>query len=416
MSSSTLENLRETLRNIRRRRSRLNILRQASIAVIAIVALALLLSLIETWLDPSRTVSIVLFGILVAGSIAIAVAAALQLRRSRSDDHYLAHYVEDRIPDLEQRLLTSLEFNSDDESDGRKGVSRQFVRQLWLDAEAHVQEQQQRVESVASLRTSWWALGSACATVAIAVAALLLSDALLTGASRLLWPFSQEAAPAVAAVEAPAPISITVEPGDISMQQGNAATIVARVTNAMPTDIQLRLQTDNVNWQELTMRQEGSGSDSATYSYFLPSVQENTTYYVNFVHNGEQRSEQFRISLYDLPQVEQIDVAYRYPEYTGITNDAEEDAGDMLVPEGTQVDLLVTFNKNVETATIEFEENESGYQALPLTIEGNIGRATLTVTGDAIYRVTARDFEQLASENPLDYYIRAIPDQPPELA
>jgi len=416
MSSSTLENLRETLRNIRRRRSRLNVLRQASIAVIAIVGFALLLSLVEAWLDPSRTISILLFGILVAGSIAIAVASALQLRRARSDDHYLAHYVEDRIPDLEQRLLTSLEFHSDDESDGRKGVSRQFVRQLWLDAEAHVQEQQQRVESVASLRTSWWALGSACATVAVAVVALLLSDALLTGATRLLWPFSEEAAPPVAVIEAPAPISISVEPGDIAMQRGNAATIVARVTNAMPTEIQLRLQTDNVNWQELTMRQEGSGSDSATYSYFLPSVQENTTYYVNFVHNGEQRSEQFRISLYDLPQVEQIDVAYRYPEYTGITNDAEEDAGDMVVPEGTQVDLLVTFNKNVESATIEFEENESGYQALPLTIEGNTGRATLTIAGDGIYRVTARDFERLVSENPLDYYIRAIPDQPPELA
>lgn len=416
MSSSTLENLRETLRNIRRRRSRLHILRQTSIAVIAIVCLALVLSLIETWLNPSRTVSIVLFSILVTGSIAIAVVCALQLRRSRSDDHYLAHYVEDRIPDLEQRLLTSLEFNSEDGSDGRTGVSRQFVRQLWLDAETHVQEQQQQVESVASLRTSWWTLGSACATVAVAVLALLLSDALLTGAGRLLWPFSEEAAPPVAVIEAPAPISITVEPGDISMQRGEAATIVARVNNAMPSEIQLRLQTDNVNWQELTMRQEGSGSDSATYSYFLPSVQENTTYYVNFFHNGEQRSEQFRIDLYDLPQVEQIDVAYRYPEYTGIINNAEEDAGDMVVPEGTQVDLVVTFNKNVESATIEFEENESGYEPLPLAIDGNTGRATLTVSGDGVYRITARDFEQLVSENPLDYYIRSIPDQPPELA
>src|SRR5690606_6356541 len=188
MSSSTLENLRETLRNIRRRRSRLNVLRQTSIAVVAIVGLALLLSLVEVWLDPSRALNILLFAVLVIGILAIAVATVLQLRRIRSDDHYLAHYVEDRIPDLEQRLLTSLEFNSEDDSDGRRGVSRQFVRQLWLDAEAHVQEQQQRVESVASLRTSWWALGSACASVAVAAAALLLSEALLSGASRLVWP------------------------------------------------------------------------------------------------------------------------------------------------------------------------------------------------------------------------------------
>ncbi len=415
MTSPTLENLRQTLSTLRRRRSRLYVLQQVSLAVVGVVALVLLLSALEAWWQPSRGGDIALFSILVAGVAAAIWHVLYRVGRMQSDDQFLAQYVEGRIPDLEQRLLTSLEFNSDAMDADTRGVSPQFVRQLWADAEIHVQEQQQQVDEVIPTRNSWVSLGSALGTVVIAAAALLLSDALLTSAGRLLWPFASEPAAPVATVEVPREILISVEPGDISMQRGDAATIVARVTNAMPSEIQLRVQSDNVNWQELTMRQDASGSDSASYSYFMPSVQEDVVYYVNFVQNGEQRSEQFRISLYDLPKVEQIDVAYQYPEYTGIEDNAETDTGDMLVPEGTQVELLVTFNKNVETATLEFQDNEAGYQNLPLTIEGNTGRATLTITGDGVYRVMAEDFEDLVSQDPLDYYIRAIPDEPPEL-
>lgn len=414
MSSPTLENLRQTLRNIRRRRSRLYALHQVSIAVFAVTVLALLLSLLEIWLAPSRTVAVVLFGVLLVAVVAAIGYVVARLRRVKSDDNYLAHYIEGRIPDLEQRLLTSLEFSADD-YEGSKGVSPQFVRQLWADAEAHVHEQQARVDQVVSSRSSWVSASSAFAMMTVAVVALLLSEALLTAAGKLVWPFGAEPVSIVAVVEGVPEIVISVEPGDIDMQRGDSATIVARVTNATPSEIQLRVQTDNVNWRELIMRQDGSGSDSATYSYFMPALQEDIIYYVNFVQNGEQRSEQYRIRLYDLPKVEKIDVAYNYPAYTGIEDNAEEDSGDMLVPEGTQAELVITFNKNVQTASIEFQDNENGYESIPLTIDGNTGRATISVAGDGVYHVMAEDSEDLVSKDPLDYYIRSIADMPPEL-
>ncbi|OGT74357.1 MAG: hypothetical protein A3H44_02070 [Gammaproteobacteria bacterium RIFCSPLOWO2_02_FULL_57_10] len=391
------------------------VLQQVSLAVIAVTVLALSLSLLEAWLQPSRAINITLFFVLLAGVAGAIGFVIVRMQRMQQDDQFLAQYVDGRIPDLEQRLLTSLEFTSDDIENGRKGVSQQFIRQLWADAETHVHEQQQRVDQVVSSKTSWYSASSALAVVVVAMSALLLSDALLNAAGKLFWPFTPEPVAPVAVIEEPLEIAISVEPGDISMQRGDAATIVARVTNASPSEIQLRIQTDNVNWQDLTMQQDRSGSDSASYSYFMPSVQEDLVYYVNFVQNGEQRSEQFRISLYDLPKVEQIDLAYQYPQYTGIENNSEEDTGDMLVPEGTEVELQVTFNKNVETAVIEFQEGEAGYQSVPLTIDGNIGRASFTVAGDSVYRVVATDFEDLVSQDPLDYYIRSIPDQPPEL-
>ena len=100
------------------------------------------------------------------------------------------------------------------------------------------------------------------------------------------------------------------------------------------------------------------GSEGGTYSYFVPSLEEDTTYYVTFDERGEQSSPQFRINLFDLPQIEQIDVAFDYPEYTGMQDASEEDSGDIFVPEGTIVDLRVTFNKPIAQASINFEESK----------------------------------------------------------
>ena len=222
----------------------------------------------------------------------------------------------------------------------------------------------------------------------------------------------------------PLEIEISVEPGDIEMQRGESVTIVARVYNAAPDSIVLRLQDDNVNWQNVSMRRDGS--EGGTYSYFVPSLEEDTTYYVTFDERGEQSSPQFRINLFDLPQIEQIDVALDYPEYTGMQDALEEDSGDIFVPEGTIIDLRVTFNKPIAQASINFEESKpddedeidlpSPYEDTALTLNGNIGTTRFTVNQDGIYRISATDFSDMESPPALDYFIRSIEDNPPELA
>ena len=113
-----------------------------------------------------------------------------------------------------------------------------------------------------------------------------------------------------------------------------------------------------------------------------------------------------------MPQIEQIDLAFDYPDYTGIEDIIEEDSGDMVVPEGTVVDLRVTFNKTIATANVEFEESFRGeegeinpnasYEDLELQIDGNVGIARFTVNQDGIYRINATDYSDLSSQNPLD--------------
>lgn len=425
MSTPTFESLRQTLKNLRRRRTLLYLVKQGSYLVIALAVLALAVSGLSAWLDLDKTGTEVMFGFSLLAAAGLCWWFLQSIRRRQYDDRALAHYVEDHIPDLEQRLLTSLEFTEQDLQQGRAGVSQQFIQQLWQDAQTHVQQQQQQVESVMPARSSWVSALSA-AVVVLAVAVTFLSSELLFNAgSRLAWPFAIQD-PVVVIEEAP-DIEISVEPGNLEMQRGDSVTIVARVNNAAPEAVNLRLQDDNVNWRDVPMSRDGMGSDSATYSYFIPSLQEDTTYYVSFNEGEEHNSPQYQITLFDLPQIEKIRLSLLYPEYTGMEPEVEDESGDMVVPEGTMVEMEVTFNKAIAEASIDFDNsapvdgeeaaaNSRPYpEQLALNINGDKGTVGFTVYQDGVYRINARDLADMENRNPLDYFIRAIEDQPPEL-
>ena len=386
MSSPTFSTLRQTLRKIRRRHSRLYLLKYLSLAIIAAAALVLAMTGVEAWLDPGRDGSIGLFAATVFGVVVILGLLGRALYLKRADDRNLAQYVETRIPDLEQRLLTSLEFTDDELIHGRRGVSNQFIQQLWLDAQEHVQQQERHVETAIPAKQSWLTFAGAAAVVAAIALLFTVSETLLTAGSKLAWPFAiYEPEPEV--VAPPAPVEITIEPGNLELQRGSSVTIIAQVNNAIPANVTLRVQDDNVNWRDYTMSRDGSGSDSATYSYYIPMLDEDTTYYVTFTEADEHNSPQYQIDLFDLPQVEQIDVAFDFPEYTGYEDNEEEDSGDMVVPEGTEVGLTVTFNKPIAEATLVFQPsyNEEGeevivYEDIPLGLDGNLG--TVSFHGD----------------------------------
>jgi len=425
MPTPTFENLRETLQQLRRRRSQLFLLKQGSLHVISLACVVLAISLLGVWLEPAKAGSLLLFVLGVIGCGVILYRFYYLLNRRHTDDRALANYVEDHIPDFEQRLHTSLEYTEDDLKHGKAGVSSQFIKQLWEDAQVHVQRQQRQVEAVTPVRDSWISFASALGVIGVITVAFLSSEALLNAGSRLAWPFAIEEP--IIIVEIPPDIEINVEPGDVEMQRGESITIIATVNNATPEMVNLRLQDDNVNWRDVPMTRDGTGSDSASYSYFIPSLQEDTTYYISFIERGEQSSQQYRINLFDLPQIEQIDLAFDYPDYTGIEDLLEEDSGDMIVPEGTVVNLNVTFNKAIDTALVEFDERipadeeeaaalPAPYDDLQLAIDGNVGTATFTVNQDGVYRISATDRTGLQSQNPLDYFIRSIEDNPPELA
>lgn len=420
---ATVNNLRSALAAVRRRRQWLTVLQHTALLVVGIVVVLLAFSVLSLLLPDVYALQLALFALFAAASGYLGWRYLQGLGRLRTDDRQLASFVESRIPDLEQRLLTSLEFSADADAVHRAGVSAQFVEQLWVDADEHLREQHEQLQQVSDTRRPWTAAGTAAGVMALAVVAFVSSDALLRAGSQLLWPFSLRPEPVVEVVEQapaePVELLISVEPGDIRMQRGRSASINVRIENGAPGNVRLRMQSDQLNWYDVSMREEGAGSNGAAYSYYMPAVEQDLVYYVSVdvppgapgSSNGEQRTQQFTISLYDLPQAEQIDLAYNYPAYTGLENTTETDGGDMIAPEGTEVAMTVTFNKAVQSADIVFDDDTR----VPLTVQGVNGSATLVVERDTGYRIIATDMDRLQSEDPDVFYIRSIPDEPPQL-
>lgn len=425
MSSSNFNNLKLTLNALRRRRNQLLFIRFFSIFCVCASGLLLGATGVIYLVSPGKIVSLLITFLFLVAMGLVLWRLVSALFRSQGNDLRLAHYVEDRFPDLEQRLLTSLEFSDEDLASNRRGVSSQFVRQLWKDAEQHVAMQKSKVESTEPFRESGIAAATAVASLLVCALLFNFSEDWETASKAVVWPFDSSA---VVSVElAPLPVEISVEPGDIRQQSGDDLTVLVRIMNSEPNAVNLRLQQDRVNWVDFSMTLEGSEGGVSTYSYYFPSVEESGTYYISFNDMGDQTSREYAIDVYELPRIEQIDVALSYPQYTGMEDEIQEGNGDIFAPEGTEVDLTLSFNKPIDTAVVEFvvaeasrimdqNENEK-YPDLQIEIDagGLTGSAKFIALVDGLYMVTATDREALNSDKGIEYFIRVKKDQPPSL-
>jgi len=416
MTTPNLDSLRDTLYSLQRRQARLVLARQFGFALVAVcLVIAASLAVVAN-VTASPAVILVVTVASLALLVSIVAVAWRHRHRAQADQRALALYVEEKFPDLEQRLLTSIEFSQIEGEPLKAGVSPAFVEQLIKDARSHVELQRQEVERVGSPRESFIAMAAGLAAC-LALGLLLQESAQMRqAAQRLAWPFASEQRADIS--PAALPIALIVEPGDIELQRGSPLTFTARVENAQPGALTLRLQDDRLNWRDYPMVLDAADTGGATFSYYLPAVLKDSVYLVSLA-GDEQTSRQYQISLYDLPNVEQIDVALDFPAYTGEEDRIEIDGGDIVAAEGTEVSLTITFNKPLASAELQFADAGStsgeGYVNSSLTIDGLKATARFTVKGDGVYRLSATDLQGLQSDAPLDYYIRAIEDQPPQL-
>jgi hypothetical protein len=135
MSSHAIDVIQEYIRRVQRRRQRIFTVRQLSLGLACMVALWMMLGFLEMTCQFPLEVRITLLCILLIGAVAISVWCLHVSRQISIDDRRIAHYVEDHIPELEQRLITSMEFDQM----GNKGWSSQLVDQLWEDTRGQLQ-------------------------------------------------------------------------------------------------------------------------------------------------------------------------------------------------------------------------------------------------------------------------------------
>ncbi len=387
MAQARLDDLYDLLARVRWRWLTIRLTRAAARALLVAVTLLLVVLCTDHFLAPGDLPMTVL----AVGALMTALVFAgwtLWPLRLVPSDRQVARYIEERCPELEDRLASATEVAGSE----RALAFRDFVL---VDAAHKVRGVElDQVVARADVRSS---IARSLAVIAALLLVLMVGLGPVGRIGRTAWLYAF-----------PYRATLSVEPGDARVVAGEALHIRARLdgtvgalTRTLPSVI--LTMGDGVEHM-IEMRPAGDA-----YELDLPSVDSSFIYHVRA---ATITSELFEVEALVMPRVEGIDVAYRYPVFTGLLPRVELDGGDIYAPEGTEVTLTVRVDKPVREGALllatggRFELSSIGTHELT---------ATFDVVADDSYRVAIIDVDGLTNPLDIDYFIRAMLDRSPVL-
>jgi hypothetical protein len=205
---------------------------------------------------------------------------------------------------------------------------------------------------------------------------------------------------------APEPLpAFNVAPGDVRVRVGDHQ-LVWVTTDQKNASKAIRGRHVGGEWQTTAVE---PGQGDGVFAFQLRHLLVDTEYQVQI---GQLRSALHRISVWTPPEVVAIDLTYRYPAYLKMADHVVPHGGDIVVPQGTEVQLDVLVNKDLETTMMTLGD---GQELLLLRVEDGVWRANMTVTENDTYQILLRDLDGEENAKPRDYKITAKVDDPPDI-
>ena len=332
--------------------------------------------------------------------LAIAIRFIIRPLAKRVTSEQVALYMEEHDPSLKEAVSSAVEMGkpAEEASRSRPHLSQALVQKL-------VEQTVERCESIehghgiehdALKRSSAVLLGVALAGM---VAVLLSPSFMRYGASLLLNPMRS--------AQAASPYMILVAPGDIGVARGADQLVTAELRGFETEDTEIALKAEGEGeWHRFPMNlEEGDGQ----YSFMMFDLSSATEY---FVEANGVRSDLFRVDVSDLPYVRQIDLEYRFPDYTGLSPQTVEDGGDIAALRGTEIALTIHPTVTVAGGVLKVEGAEP--IALEGAAEGSL-TANLSVREDSFYRIELEAFDGTMQPASPDYAIEVLSDQQPSV-
>lgn len=363
-------------------RLRLNLLSRGS-ALAAAVALAatLALVLIANALAFSP-VSVAAARVALFLAVALALAFAILIPLLRYNRFRAAHAAEEKLPELEQRLVTLAERGERPDDP--------FLELLASDALAKCE--QAPPETVIS-RGRIAAFASAAAAAAGVLVWLIVAGPGFVGyGASLLW-----AGPSKAGVS---PFyDVVVTPGTCTVRRKADQLISARLVGFQAPLVRLFARYHSASkWDEIEMQPQAEGGG---YEFLFASVADTLDYYVRA---GAVRSPTFTLNVKDLPAVTKLRVTYHYPQWTGMADRIEDPGGDIRAIEGSEAEIAVQTDRPLANGVLALDTGEQ----IPL----RDGIARVPIKKDGAYHIAALDNKE-AIRLTEDYFIAAQNDTAP---
>ena len=397
----------------------------AGLAIVLTGVIALLVGeAVVDWLMPLPSAVRIALLVIGAGVIVYLLYKYLvQPLRASLTLRDIALNVERNHPDLEDRLVSAIEFGNRESADP---IEAHMLQRLLEDTVERVKGVNFKA-TIDHSRTRKHVGIAALVIVGCFVLSLLFPTEIHTSLLRVLVPWEK--------TDPILTTKLAVEPGNARILRGKSLPIHVTVTGKSAEKVVLtygdigaqQSSTSEVKKDQQQINMLQNPNDKRGFAYEIFNIDADMEYAV--VAN-ETTSERYTVEVFEMPKVTEISVAYTYPDYTGLKPIVQTGTGDIHAVVGTQAEIRLTTNKAIQTATffrktdvmgdlqVSTEELRPTPEAVSTEMVisgGNTLTTTIGVVENGSYAIQLLCIDGFNNEIPIEYTIKAIPDAVPEV-
>jgi hypothetical protein len=322
---------------------------------------------------------------LALGAIAALIIFAIEGSRP-PDFRALVATLERQHPDLRPLLSTAIEQKPDPETGEFHFLQRRVIN-------AVVTHRHQILWKRESEGKLFSAMARQAGALALFVLVLFLSQA-VTGIHHL-------------SVAQYPKKGVTVTPGDTKVERGTGLVISARFGGKPPADATLVLISASGKTKRVPLERHLA---DPVFGASLLEVTEDGLYRVEYAN---EKTRDFKITVFDFPALARANAALEYPEYTGLTNKTIADTLRVTAVEGTRLTYTLELNKPVARARLIAKDGAT----LPLAVQTNAVAMlnAYALTNSARYSLELVDADGRTNKTPSDFSIQVLTNRRPDL-
>ena len=289
--------------------------------------------------------------LLVLSSL-LTVAVVIVVRSTYRDERWIAQRVERRFPELRQRLVTALDQRP---VNGRYGF---LQRQVIDETLQHAAQRSWIERTVPRDRLAFARLLNIPAFIFLTFVIMTLSFTKIP---------NKVVGKSVADVEPTNALEskVTVKPGDVEVERGTNLIVIARFTGTVPAEAELIATELTTHPENARRRQRIPMTRSLDDPVFGGSFREVSSDFSYHVEYAGQKTDRYRVTVFEYPALVRADARITYPEYTGLAPKLIEDTRRISVVEGSTVQWRCHLNKRVMSAVLIDRKGRSTYLKPP---------------------------------------------------
>ncbi len=188
---------------------------------------------------------------------------------------------------------------------------------------------------------------------------------------------------------------VEISPGDATVERNTMVAITARFGRNVPADVKL-----------VTVISTGTNSmslakslDDPLFGGTISSVKEDTLYYFEY---GSEKSKEFKLRVFDYPELQRADANLTYPAYTKLTSKKIDDTRRITAVQGTTLDYVFQLNKPVRSARL-LAKDKTSVALQSRTNQPNVLDFSVKLDSSKRYELELIDSDNRTNKVPADF-------------